>query len=44
MPEFHDRIPEHEAWKAKVMARQLELEEIDTERFTARYGAKALSV
>jgi alkanesulfonate monooxygenase SsuD/methylene tetrahydromethanopterin reductase-like flavin-dependent oxidoreductase (luciferase family) len=44
MPEFHARIPAHEAWKAQVMAREVELEEIDTERFTARYGTKAVTV
>ena len=30
MPEFHARIPEQEDWKAKVLAREIELEEIDT--------------
>ena len=30
MPEFHARIPEQEEWKAKVLAREIELEEIDT--------------
>ena len=30
MPEFHARIPEQEAWKAKVLSREIELEEIDT--------------
>ena len=30
MPEFHARIPEQEAWKAKVLAGEIELEEIDT--------------
>ena len=44
MPEFHARIPEHEAWKRQVMAREIQLEEIDTEQFTARYGSKAVSV
>ena len=44
MPEFHAQIPEHEAWKARVMAREIELDEIDTERFTARYGSKAVSL
>jgi alkanesulfonate monooxygenase SsuD/methylene tetrahydromethanopterin reductase-like flavin-dependent oxidoreductase (luciferase family) len=44
MPEFHAQIPAHEAWKANVLAREIELEEIDTEQFTARYGAKAVTV
>ncbi|MBO9695360.1 MAG: LLM class flavin-dependent oxidoreductase [Sphingopyxis sp.] len=29
MPEFHANIPRHEAWKAKVLARELPLDEID---------------
>ncbi|MFI4935829.1 MAG: LLM class flavin-dependent oxidoreductase [Caulobacterales bacterium] len=44
MPEFHAKIGEHEAWKANVMAGRTHLEEIDTEQFTNRYGAKALTV
>ncbi|MDJ0865934.1 MAG: LLM class flavin-dependent oxidoreductase [Myxococcota bacterium] len=30
MPEFHEREPEHQAWKRAVLAGELELEEIDT--------------
>jgi len=30
MPEFHEREPEHQEWKAQVLAGQIELEEIDT--------------
>jgi alkanesulfonate monooxygenase SsuD/methylene tetrahydromethanopterin reductase-like flavin-dependent oxidoreductase (luciferase family) len=44
MPEFHASIPAHEEWKAKVLAGGIELEEIDTERFRERYGAKAVTV
>jgi alkanesulfonate monooxygenase SsuD/methylene tetrahydromethanopterin reductase-like flavin-dependent oxidoreductase (luciferase family) len=44
MPEFHAQIPEHEAWKADVMAGRTLLEEIETEAFQDRYGAKALTV
>jgi alkanesulfonate monooxygenase SsuD/methylene tetrahydromethanopterin reductase-like flavin-dependent oxidoreductase (luciferase family) len=44
MPEFHANIPAHEEWKAKVLAGEIELEEIDTERFKERYGAKAVTV
>ena len=40
MPEFHENITSLENWKAKVLDRRIELEEIDTEQFTARYGAK----
>src|SRR5204863_232111 len=38
---FHANIPAHEDWKAKVMAGEMQLEEIDTEQFTARYGARS---
>jgi alkanesulfonate monooxygenase SsuD/methylene tetrahydromethanopterin reductase-like flavin-dependent oxidoreductase (luciferase family) len=44
MPEFHANIPEHENWKHGVLAGEIELEEIDTERFTMRYGPKAVEV
>jgi alkanesulfonate monooxygenase SsuD/methylene tetrahydromethanopterin reductase-like flavin-dependent oxidoreductase (luciferase family) len=44
MPEFHANIPAQDAWKAQVMAREITLEEIDTEQFRERYGAKAVQV
>ena len=44
MPEFHANIPEQAAWKAKVLAGEIALEEIDTEGFGARYGAKSLQL
>jgi alkanesulfonate monooxygenase SsuD/methylene tetrahydromethanopterin reductase-like flavin-dependent oxidoreductase (luciferase family) len=44
MPEFHASVPAHEDWKAKVLAGEIELEEIDTDRFKERYGAKAVTV
>lgn len=44
MPEFHANVPAHEEWKAKVMAREIELEEIDTAAFTARYGARSVDL
>jgi hypothetical protein len=44
MPEFHANIPDHEAWKAKVLAREIELEEVDTEPFNIRYGVKAVQL
>jgi alkanesulfonate monooxygenase SsuD/methylene tetrahydromethanopterin reductase-like flavin-dependent oxidoreductase (luciferase family) len=43
MPEFR-ADPEHEAWKAGVMSGAIQLEEIDTEAFTDRYGKLAVSV
>jgi alkanesulfonate monooxygenase SsuD/methylene tetrahydromethanopterin reductase-like flavin-dependent oxidoreductase (luciferase family) len=42
MPEFQANEPAHQAWKAMVLDREIELEEIDTEPFTARYGAKGI--
>ncbi len=44
MPEFHANIPAHEAWKGDVLAGRIRLEEIETEQFTERYGAKAVTV
>src|SRR5206468_6353339 len=41
MPEFRSD-PEHEQWKHEVMSGALQLEEIDTQAFTDRYGAKAM--
>src|SRR5690242_8273562 len=43
MPEFKSD-PEHEAWKRGVMSGDIQLEEIDTEAFTDRYGKLALNV
>lgn len=39
MPEFHAREPEHQEWKRRVLAGEIELEETDTEAFTAHAGA-----
>jgi alkanesulfonate monooxygenase SsuD/methylene tetrahydromethanopterin reductase-like flavin-dependent oxidoreductase (luciferase family) len=44
MPEFHANVPAHEEWKASVLSGELDLEEIDTDAFSARYGAKAATV
>ncbi|MBI5948630.1 MAG: LLM class flavin-dependent oxidoreductase [Chloroflexi bacterium] len=35
MPEFHDREPEHQAWKRAVLAGEIQLEDIDTARYNA---------
>jgi len=43
MPEFA-RDPEHEAWKAGVMSGAIQLEEIDTQAFTDRYGKLSVAV
>jgi alkanesulfonate monooxygenase SsuD/methylene tetrahydromethanopterin reductase-like flavin-dependent oxidoreductase (luciferase family) len=42
MPEFHADEPAHQAWKAKVMAGEIQLDEIDTNPFRDRFGAKAV--
>ncbi len=42
LPEFHGHHAAHEAWKAKVMSREIELEEIETAAFKDRYGNKAM--
>ena len=42
MPEFQGHHAAHEAWKAKVMSREIELEEIETAAFKDRYGTKAM--
>ncbi|MGE0698655.1 MAG: LLM class flavin-dependent oxidoreductase [Hyphomicrobiaceae bacterium] len=38
MPEFHAAEPEHQEWKRRVLAREIELEEIDTQPFRDRFG------
>ena len=44
MPEFHAHEPAQQAWKRQVLAREIELEEIDTEAFKDRYGKLAVTV
>jgi hypothetical protein len=43
MPEFQNDA-EQEAWKRDVMSGKIELEEIDTQAFTDRYGKLAFNV
>ena len=43
LPEFRED-GEHDAWKAGVMSGAIQLEEIDTEAFTDRYGKLAVNV
>jgi alkanesulfonate monooxygenase SsuD/methylene tetrahydromethanopterin reductase-like flavin-dependent oxidoreductase (luciferase family) len=38
MPEFHEREPEHQAWKQSVLAGEIELAEVDTDPYKERYG------
>ncbi|HXE70444.1 MAG TPA: LLM class flavin-dependent oxidoreductase [Hyphomicrobiaceae bacterium] len=44
MPEFQGRHAQHLAWKEKVMAGEIELEEIETAAFRDRYGTKSMPV
>jgi hypothetical protein len=44
MPEFHANVAAHEEWKEAVLSGELQLEEIDTDAFAQRYGAKAVTV
>ena len=44
MPEFQGRHPQLLEWKRKVMARDIELEEIDTTAFTDRYGPNSVQI
>ena len=44
MPEFHDRHGALLDWKRKVLAREIDLEEIDTTAFTDRYGPNSVQV
>ena len=36
MPEFHEREPDHQEWKQRVLAGEIELEEIDTTPYAMR--------
>src|SRR5438552_893083 len=42
MPEFHANEAEHQDWKRKVLAREIELEEIDTQPFRDRFGPNSV--
>jgi len=44
MPEFHAHEPGQQAWKRQVLAREIELEEIDTAPFRDRYGPNSVQV
>jgi alkanesulfonate monooxygenase SsuD/methylene tetrahydromethanopterin reductase-like flavin-dependent oxidoreductase (luciferase family) len=44
MPEFHANIPAQEEWKARVLAGEIELEEIDTQPFRDRYGPNSVQL
>jgi alkanesulfonate monooxygenase SsuD/methylene tetrahydromethanopterin reductase-like flavin-dependent oxidoreductase (luciferase family) len=44
MPEFHAREPEHQEWKRRVLAREIDLEEIDTQPYRDRYGRNSVQL
>ena len=44
MPEFHANIPAQDAWKQRVLAGEIELEEIDTAPFRDRYGPNSVQL
>jgi hypothetical protein len=44
MPEFHAHEPAQQDWKRQVLAREIELEEIDTTLFRERYGPNSVQV
>jgi len=44
MPEFQGHHAQQQAWKEKVMAGEIELEEIETAAFRDRYGGKSMPV
>ncbi len=43
MPEFHEREPAHQEWKTKVLAGEIELDEIDTDPYKERYPGNPLA-
>ena len=44
MPEFHANEPAHQEWKRKVLAREIELEEIDTTPYRERFGPNTVPI
>jgi hypothetical protein len=44
MPEFHANIPAQDEWKRKVLAREIELEDLSTEGYQVRFGEKAVAL
>ena len=44
LPEFHADEPAHQEWKRKVLAREIELEEIDTTPYRERFGPNTVQV
>jgi len=44
MPEFQAAEPEHQEWKQKVLAGEIELEEIDTSPFQSRFSENSVQL
>src|SRR5271163_4256894 len=44
MPEFHGNEPAHQEWKRKVLAGEIELDEIDTAPFLERFGPNTVPI
>jgi alkanesulfonate monooxygenase SsuD/methylene tetrahydromethanopterin reductase-like flavin-dependent oxidoreductase (luciferase family) len=44
MPEFHANVPAQDEWKRKVLAGDIQLEELATEGYQMRFGEKAVSL
>src|ERR1700726_1692490 len=44
MPEFHGNEPAHQEWKRKVLAREVELEAIDTTPYRERFGPNTVPI
>jgi alkanesulfonate monooxygenase SsuD/methylene tetrahydromethanopterin reductase-like flavin-dependent oxidoreductase (luciferase family) len=44
MPEFHANEPAHQAWKQKVLHREIELEEIDTTPYRERFSPNSVQL
>ena len=44
MPEFQAMEPEHQAWKQKVLAGEIELEEIDTTPYKSRFSQNSVQL
>ena len=44
MPEFQAAEPEHQQWKQKVLAGEIELEEIDIAPFRSRFSENSVQL
>jgi len=44
MPEFHANEPAHQEWKRRVLARDIELDDIDTTPYRERFGPNTVPI